>query len=112
MAIQFLQCLCIDYNSEFFLEICFLVFQDKIILIFFIIGTIIISGLGIFYKNIYEEQLSQTNETQKVEEYNEKINQIKKVTIGSLAGFGAISILSGIFISHWRYNRFRNIYSR
>lgn len=73
--------------------------QTKIILIFFIIGTIIISGLGYFYKNIYEEQLSQTNETQKVEEYNEKINQIKKVTIGSLAGFGAISILSGIFIS-------------
>ena len=73
--------------------------QTKIILIFFIIGTIIISGLGYFYKNIYEEQLSETNETQKVEEYNEKINQIKKVTIGSLAGFGAISILSGIFIS-------------
>ena len=73
--------------------------QTKIILIFFIIGTIIISGLGYFYKNIYEEQINETSETQKIEEYNEKINQIKKVTIGSLVGFGAISILSGIFIS-------------
>ena len=27
--------------------------QTKIILIFFIIGTIIISSLGFFYKNIY-----------------------------------------------------------
>ena len=36
LAIQFLHCLCIDYNSKFFLEICFLVFQDKIILIFFL----------------------------------------------------------------------------
>ena len=74
--------------------------QTKIILIFFIIGTIIISSLGFFYKNIYDEQIKETNETQKIEEYSEKNIQIQKFTIYSLVGFGVISILSGVFISN------------
>lgn len=74
--------------------------QTKIILIFFIIGTIIISSLGFFYKNIYDEQIKETNETQKIEEYSERNIQIQKFTIYSLVGFGVISILSGVFISN------------
>jgi len=73
--------------------------QLKIILIFFIIGLIIILGLGTFFSTM----LIQTGNAYNIpEEYEIIINQannLKNIILIVLAIYGVISILVGIFIT-------------
>ncbi len=74
--------------------------QIKIILIFFIIGLILISGLDIYYTRTFNEILANTDVGTTIYEITtNKIQILQKITICALVGFGSICILTGIFIS-------------
>lgn len=74
--------------------------QIKIILIFFIIGLILISGLDMYYTRTFNQVLENTDVgTVTYEITSQKIQTLQKVTLYALLGFGTICILTGIFIS-------------
>ena len=74
--------------------------QIKIILIFFIIGLVLITGLDIYYTETYKEILATTHSANELHEITTiKIEELQKITICALAGLGTVCILVGIFIS-------------
>ncbi len=74
--------------------------QIKILVIFFLIGLILISGLGLYYTETYNEILITTNSnTQNYEIIMQKIEQVKQVTISALVTLGVVCLIAGIFIS-------------
>lgn len=74
--------------------------QIKIILIFFIIGLILISGLDVYYTRTFNEILANTEIGSATYDItSEKIQVLQKVTLYALIGLGVICILTGIFIS-------------
>ena len=79
--------------------------QNKILLIFFIIGTIIIIGMGVFFAGI----VGETQEFIGTSEYvtsqdlinitDTQMNQAKILILGTILVFSCIVIVVGIFIS-------------
>ena len=74
--------------------------QIKIILIFFIIGFILITGLDYYYTQTYKEILQTTHSAQELEiTTNQKIQELQKTTFYSLAILGVVCIAVGVLIS-------------
>ena len=79
--------------------------QNKVLFIFFIIGTIIIIGMGVFFAGI----VGETQEFIGTSEYvtsqdlinitNTQMNQAKILILGTILVFSCIVIVVGIFIS-------------
>ena len=73
--------------------------QLKIVLIFFILGIVIITGLGLFFSGCLESINGIINEPELTDIIMHEINNIKTILLISLLAFGVISILVGIFLS-------------
>ena len=73
--------------------------QLKIVLIFFILGIVIITGLGLFFSGCLESINGIINEPELTDIIMHEISNIKTILLISLLAFGVISILVGIFLS-------------
>ena len=79
--------------------------QNKILLIFFIIGTIIIIGMGVFFAGIIGESQEFIGGSEYVTSHdliniaNTQMNQAKILILGTILVFSCIVIVVGIFIS-------------
>ena len=79
--------------------------QNKILLIFFIIGTIIIIGMGVFFAGIIGESQEFIGSSEYVTSHdliniaNTQMNQAKILILGTILVFSCIVIVVGIFIS-------------
>ena len=74
--------------------------QIKIILMFFVIGVILITGLDFYYTQTYKEILVTTHSADELYTVtNQKIQEIQKFTIYALSALGIICISAGVFIS-------------
>ena len=73
--------------------------QLKIVLIFFILGMLIIIGLGFFFTNSLEAINTAINTAEITDVIVEEVNNTKIISIISLVLLGIISIIVGIFLS-------------
>ena len=79
--------------------------QNKILLIFFLIGTIIIIGMGVFFAGIIGESQEFIGGSEYVTSHdliniaNTQMNQAKILILGTILVFSCIVIVVGIFIS-------------
>lgn len=79
--------------------------QNKILLIFFIIGTIIIIGMGAFFAGIIGENQEFIGASEYVTSQDlinitdAQMNQVKILILGTILVFSCIVIVVGIFIS-------------
>jgi len=76
--------------------------QYKILLIFFLVGVVIIVGIGVF--SIRElitlnNSIEQNVSGQVIEEMLNSVNELKVIVLISIIAFGIIIILIGIFLS-------------
>ncbi len=74
--------------------------QVKIVLIFFVLGIILISGLGISYLQMLQQlEALSTSQTEVINTINEQIAQTKMIMAISTSVYVVISILVGFFVS-------------
>ena len=73
--------------------------QLKIVLIFFILGIVIITGLGIFFTNSLEAINAGISQPELTDIIVKEVSNIKISLLISLLVFGVISIIVGIFLS-------------
>ena len=74
--------------------------QVKIVLIFFIIGIILIAGLGINYLTMLQElENLSTNQVELISAINSQISQTKIIMLISAIAYLLIAILVGFFVS-------------
>lgn len=74
--------------------------QVKVILIFFILGILLISGLGLGYLSMLKElENLNISQTEVIYTINEQIKQTKIIMVISTCAYIIISILVGFFVS-------------
>ena len=73
--------------------------QLKIVLIFFILGIVIITGLGIFFTNSLEAINAGISQPELTDIIVKEVSNIKISLLIALLVFGVISIIVGIFLS-------------
>lgn len=71
--------------------------QNKILLIFFVIGIVIILGMGFFFVNILNQNGILVAEESQI--LAEQINQTKILILGAILVFSCIVFIMGIFVS-------------